>query len=122
MSAILPLILSGVLLVCVGILVGVAVFMWREARKSPARVTCFVRSWKPFDDAQLRAALSGWNDTDPRWRALWDLLAREVEAELGSLTGVKSDAQELARAVGRLEELLHLRAQLLVFRGREPRE
>lgn len=116
-------ILFALLVVAVVILIAaVCYLMNRPAAEAGERVRFFVRSWKPFDDAELRAALAGWGDTDPRWRALWELLSREVEAELQGLTNVRTDPHELARWAGRLEELLHLRTQLLVFRGKEPRE
>lgn len=76
----------------------------------------FVRQWRPLTPAEIAAAFAGWNETDARWRAQWDLLSNELEGALGDITQTKATAEELARWAGRVEMIVHWRAQLLALR------
>lgn len=76
----------------------------------------FVRGWRPLTPAQIAEAMNGWTDSDPRWRALWDLLSTELEGALADLSATGAKPEELARWAGRIEMLLHWRAQLLALR------
>jgi hypothetical protein len=63
--------------------------------------------------AQIAQAFQGWNESDPRWRAQWDLLSNELEGALTNIAQTKSTPEELARWAGRVEMIVHWRAQLL---------
>lgn len=111
--------------VAAGIGIGMLAARWalnRGTPGGPALPRYFVRTWKKLDDAQLRAALGSWNETDPRWQAVWELLQREFEGELAVFSSGETEALVLARVAGRLDMLLQLRRELLTFRGKEPRE
>jgi hypothetical protein len=41
---------------------------------------------------------------------------------LACFSNIEAKPLELARAAGRLDELMHLRRQILTYRGKEPRE
>lgn len=84
-------------------------------RRPPVRLP-FVRGWRPLTPAQIAEAMNGWTDADPRWRALWDLLSNELEGALADLSATGAKPEELARWAGRIEMLLHWRAQLLALR------
>lgn len=101
--------------VALAVLVGMRWARPSAAVQSPAPQV-FVRNWKPMTDDQLRATLGGWKETDPKWRALWDSISRELEAELSGITSVSSNPQELARWAGRIETLLQWRRQLAHWR------
>lgn len=116
--------LITVLLFCIAGLLAIAAgaIVWHCWERSPAQVQtpalttyCFVRAWKPMDDAQLAAALGGWRESDPKWKAMWDVLAREMEAEIQGLTTAKG-AEELSRVAGRLEMVMLIRQNLLRWR------
>lgn len=76
----------------------------------------FVRTWKPLSPDEWALAFRQWPDSDPRWRALWDMLAFYLEAELGEALGDKTDPHDIVRRNGRVQMLLFLRAQILNLR------
>lgn len=78
----------------------------------------FQRTWRPMTPAELSAAFVEWSESDPKWRAVWDLLSHHLEAELGTMEGMKSDPYAIAQANGRLQALLFIRSQMLALRKR----
>lgn len=112
-------ILQGLTLIAGGVLI---LRLYRTPPLANPRVIHFVRTWKPMSDAEMIAALGSWNETDPRWRAVWDLLQREYEGELAGFSNVTTEALELARTAGRLDMIIQLRRQILTFRGKELRD
>lgn len=117
---------ASALMVALAILLVVAIaavwlFQRRPAEEGPRHI-CFVRAWRPLNNDEIAMALRGWDESDPRWRGIWDLLQREFEANLATLSDTKTEPHELARAAGRFDELLFLRRQILTFRGKEPEE
>lgn len=87
-----------------------------------AEPIAFVRQWKPLTPAQIAQAFQGWNETDGRWRAQWDLLSNELEGALSDIAQTKATPEELARWAGRVEMLMHWRAQLLALRRKAGEE
>ncbi|HEV8383763.1 MAG TPA: hypothetical protein VGQ11_02750 [Candidatus Acidoferrales bacterium] len=108
-----------------GFVVAFAVGQWllvravnrtERTKKTDRTPLVFVRAWKPLNDDQLREIIGGWNETDPKWKALWDCLSRELESTLADVHSTSSDPHELARWAGRIEELMLWRANLLAWR------
>lgn len=82
----------------------------------PSTPLHFVRTWKPLPPEQWAAAFRAWPETDPRWRAMWDLLCHHLEAELAGMESIGPDPHAIAQAAGRLQMLLFLRSQMLNLR------
>lgn len=97
---------------------GAAVYFLRPKTR-PAAPLAFVRQWRPLTPEQIVQAFAGWNESDPRWRAQWDLLSNELEGVLADIAQTKSTPEDLARWAGRLEMVVHWRAQLLALRRRD---
>jgi hypothetical protein len=63
----------------------------------------------------MAAAWAGWAETDPKFRALWDLLSHELETELSTGQGLR-EPHAIMQWHGRVQELLFLRSQILNLR------
>ena len=98
---------------------GLVCYAWQRGRRGPVQTPalCFVRTWRPLTPEEWAAAFRGWSDSDPRWRALWDLLAHHLEAELGEAQGAPADSHAIAQRIGRVQTILFLRAQILHLRN-----
>lgn len=93
--------------------------IWWRGQNAPTVQTPalhFVRGWKPLNPEQIATTLNAWAETDPHWRAVWDLLSRHIEDELGPLMSIKPDPFAIVQANGRIQALLFLRSQMLQFR------
>jgi hypothetical protein len=86
-------------------------------RTAPAEARYWVRTWKPYTPEQLAQAFRNWPDTDERWRALWDLHAYHLEAELSTPPPPGTDTFGAGCWHGRLQAMLFLRSQLLHLRN-----
>jgi hypothetical protein len=88
-----------------------------ESMKRDACATIFVREWPRMDEEQIRKALAGWRETDPKFRAVWDLISTEYEAEMISLASLQPDAKAMLEWKGRMQMIMLLRDKLLQVRG-----
>ena len=92
--------------------------------KDPTRIDLpeapllFVRPWKAMTDAELTAAFATWGQTDTRYRAVWEVLSRELEAELQTLARIKDEPMAVMRWAGRIEALMFVRTQLHQLRSK----
>lgn len=94
--------------------------MKRKLNAEPVKVV-FTRAWTPLSKEQIAKILAEWPQTDVRWRALWDWLGEEYEAEMLSLIGGVQGHEELLVWKGRIQMLMLLRANMLEMqRGQEP--
>jgi len=109
-----------ILLVCI---TGVAwaAFIFRPVRAPrtvPAPVpVVFIRTWRATSPEEWAIAFREWPDSDPRWRAVWDLLSHHLEAELAAGEGITGDPHRLAQWSGRVQMCLFLRSQMLNLRN-----
>lgn len=95
------------------ILASLAVNLWLIIRRRSQAVV-FVRSWKRLTGAEIAGTLAEWPMTDPRWRAVWDLLDMELAAEVETLESVASIDSAMANRVGgRVQVIMALRRQML---------
>lgn len=85
-------------------------------RKAKGEKPVFVRSWKPLTPEEWVAAFRDWPETDPRWRALWDMLSHHLEIELAGAEGLPADPHQIVQWSGRIQTLLFIRGQLLAVR------
>lgn len=97
---------------------GAALCVVWALRRPAVKPIHFVRSWRAMTPAEMHAAFSGWTDSDPRWRAMWDLLSTELEGALADIHNTGASPEQLGRWAGRIEMLLQWRAQLLNMRGK----
>lgn len=118
MSAMFPMefwIPATLLLVALAFVAGAA---WKRRRRhAKPRTVVFTRSWQKMGRDQIARQLAGWGETDPRWRALWDLYGEEFEAALLEVHSLPSTPEAMLEWKGRMQMMLHLRAQLLNLRN-----
>lgn len=96
------------------IIVGAFLLFHRPAPAEPARH--FVRTWVPLPPEQWAVAFRAWPESDPRWRATWDLLSHHLEAELAIAESLPADPHAVMQWSGRLQTLMLIRSQMLNLR------
>lgn len=83
----------------------------------PYKPVIVLRSWQPLTPEQRRAIFQQWDTSDERFRALWDQLSEEHEAELLAMLNKPGDTDAIHRSIGALRAIVNLKATIMQMKA-----